>query len=507
MKNSIIYSFLLLSLACLWGCADDNYPGAQISPYFSMYDLRNLYKGQDVQLTKEKMFGSDKLTGVVVSDHSAGNLPAGMLCIQDARRIGLRGISIALGADAAKYVPGDSVIVKVEGHTLTKKNGILQVTGVSGSDVVKVASNVPIAVNRVPVDKMMKRPDDYESSLVVIVKGGFNPLPQPEDKLGGDKLLNDGFGNITLHTETTSPIADVTAPVLANFYGIPFNKQVREDSVAPQFHLRTPDDVVVLSSEINVTPIIITGMATDIKGGDGNYEYIQFMATRDIDFAITPYSVVTTNNAGTSTPTGFPTQGWATGNMRTFKFNLTSGKANKGTYFYVGGAGRLINGSGSTNISSSNWIRYFNYVNQDGDGFGTKTGGLMANSGNASGVAVFEGTNVTVDSRPVDVIFIGTGGSLWTEGPPAKGYKITNTDYYDIKNPITLENQPYYRAGSNTLSLVYNTADVGYWYMLGGEYNVALGRWMKARSQNNFEMTKQTTIAELEGETATKLSE
>ena len=89
MKQTLIYSFLLLSLACLWGCADDRYPGAQISPYFSMYDLRYLYKGEDVTLTKEKMFGSDKLTGVVVSDHSGGNLPEGLLCIQDARRIGL----------------------------------------------------------------------------------------------------------------------------------------------------------------------------------------------------------------------------------------------------------------------------------------------------------------------------------------------------------------------------------------------------------------------------------
>ncbi len=507
MKNSIIYSFLLLSLACLWGCADDNYPGARVSPYFSMYDLRNLYKGQDVTLTKEKMFGSDRLTGVVVSDHSGGNMPAGLLCIQDARRIGLRGISIVLGSAAANYVPGDSVIVQVEGAVLKKENGILQVTGISAEDIVKVSSNVPIAVNRVPVDKLLKNPDNYESTLVAIVKGGFDPLPQEGDKLGGDKTLNDGFGNINLHTETTSEVANVPAPVLANFYGIPFNKQVREDSVAPQFRLRKTEDIVVLSAEITTAPVIIAGMATDIKGGDGNYEYFQLLATRDIDFSVTPFSLVTTNNATNSTPTGYPAAGWATGSMRTFKFNLTSGTAAKGTYFYVGGAGRRINGGSSTDISSSNWIRYFDYTKQDGDGFGNKTGGLMANSGYASGVAVFEGTNITVDSRPVDVLFISNGGSLWTEGPPQKGYKIANTDWYDAINPLTLKAQPYYMAGSNTLFLSYHTADLGYWYMLGGEYNARLGRWTKARSQNNFLMTKQTAIEELEGEFATKLSE
>lgn len=507
MKQTLIYSFLLLSLACLWGCADDRYPGAQISPYFSMYDLRYLYKGEDVTLTKEKMFGSDKLTGVVVSDHSGGNLPEGLLCIQDARRIGLRGISIPLGSAAANYVPGDSVIVNVEGAVLKKVNGILQVTGVSPEDVNKVASGRDIPVNRVPVNKLFQNPDFYESTLVAIVKGGFNPLPVAGDKLSGDKTLNDGFGNINLHTEVTSPIANVDAPVLANYFGIPFNKQVTEDSVAPQFHLRNPDDVVVLSSEITIAPVIITGMVTDVKGGDGNYEYFQLMATRDIDFSVTPFALVATNNANASTPTGYPAAGWATGSKRTFKFNLTSGFAAKGTFFYVGGAGRKINGSGSTSLTTSNWIRYFDYTKQDGDGFGLKTTGLMANSGNASGVAVFEGTNITVDSRPVDVLFVHNGGSLYTAGPPMKGYKITNTDYYDIKNPITLESQPYFVSGSNTLCLAYNTADMGYWYMLGGEYNVTLGRWMKARQQNNFLMTKQTTIEELEGEFATKLLE
>lgn len=507
MKKTLIYSFLLLSLAFLWGCADDNYPGAQVSPYFSMYDLRSLYKGEDVTLTKEKMFGSDKLTGVVVSDHSAGNLPAGLLCIQDARRIGLRGISIDLGAAAANYVPGDSIIVNVDGATLKRVNAILQVTGVTADDITKVASGKPIAVNRVPVNKLLANPDNYESSLVVIVKGGFDPLPQPGDKLAGDKKLNDGFGYVNLHTETTSPIANVDAPVLANYYCIPFNKQVTEDSVAPQLHMRTPDDVVLLSSDITIAPVIITGMVTDVKGGDGNYEYFQLMATRDIDFSVTPFSLVTTNNANASTPTGPPIAGWATGSMRTFKFNLTSGFAAKGTFFYVGGSGRKINGSGSTDIASSNWIRYFNYTTTDGDGFGNKTGGLMANSGNACGVAVFEGTNITVDSRPVDVLFIHNGGSLWGVGPPERGYKITNTDYYDIKNPITLESQAYYTKGSNMLCLAYNTADVGFWYMLGGEYNVTLGRWMKARQHINFEMTKQTTIEELEGEGATKLLE
>jgi hypothetical protein len=232
---------------------------------------------------------------------------------------------------------------------------------------------------------------------------------------------------------------------------------------------------------------------------------MQFMATRDIDFSVTPFSVVVTNNANASTPTGFPVNGWATGSMRTYKMNLTAGTAAKGSFFYVGGSGKLINGTSSTNIANANWIRAFNYTTTDGDGFGTKTTGLFANSGNASGLAVFEGTTITASSVPVDVLFVATGGSLFTTTPSPRGYRITNTDWYDTKNPITLEDQPFYRSGSNTLNMTYTTADRGFFYKMGGEYNVALGRWMKARTQNNILLTKTSTLSEIEGEGATKL--
>ena len=156
-------------------------------------------------------------------------------------------------------------------------------------------------------------------------------------------------------------------------------------------------------------------------------------------------------------------------------------------------------------MAGSNWIRAFDYTLTGGDGFGRATTGLMANSGNAFGMAVFKDSVVNVNSVPEDCIFIATGGSLYTAGPPAQGYRITNTDFYDIINPITLQSQPFYRAGSNTLSFVYNTADVGYFNMLGGEYSPGLGKWVKARAQNNVTLTKTSAITDIEGTGATQL--
>lgn len=500
MKKFLVYLPLIL---LIWGCEKgDNYPGGTISPYISIYDIRNLYKSQPVTLNTGNMLGSTRIAAMVVSDHSGGNLPAGLLLVQDARRLSkLRGLAINIGEAANNYVPGDSVIIDVQGAVLEKNNGTLELKGVSVANITKVSSGNKIPVNRVTTAAILANPGDYESTLAIVVKGGFDPLPAKGELLSGDKLLNDGFGNLHLRTEDTSVLAKLAAPVSANFYGVVFV----DANNAPLLRMRTDADVTVLSSEINIAPAIITGFMSDASGSDGNYEYVQLMATRDIDFAATPFAVVITNNANASTPTGYPAKGWATGDKRSYKFNLYTGKAAKGSFFYVGGIGKKINGSKSTDISSANWVRTFDYTTTGGDGFGTATTGLMANSGNAFGIAVFQDSVVTADTKPVDVIWISTGGSLFTAGPPAKGYRIANNDFYDIINPITLELQPYYRQGSNTLAFSYNTADLGIFNMLGGVYNVSLGKWVQARAQNNRQLTTTSAITDIEGEGATTL--
>ena len=507
MKQLIHILTAALLAVSIVGCEKDgNYPGGKISPYIAIFDVKDLYKGNDVPLNSNTLFGSTSITGVVVSDHSAGNMPQGLLVLQDKRRLNeLRGIAINIGNDAANYLPGDSLIVNVDGGTLKRVDGILQITGVKTAAITKVSAGNAIPVNRVTSSAITANPQKYESTLVVLVKAGFNPAPVTGDVLAGNKLVNDGFGEMNMFTASAASFANEAPPFLANFYGVVFLTAINEKELQPRLHLRTKEDIVTLSSTISVAPAIITGFISDVAGSDGNYEYMQFMATKDIDFAATPFSVVVTNNANASTPTGFPANGWATGGMRTYKMNISSGTAKKGTFFYVGGTGKLINGSGSTDISTANWVKAYNYTTSNGDGFGTKTSGLFANSGNASGFALFEGTNITEASVPLDVIFVATGGSLYTTTPTPMGYRITNTDWYDTRNPVTLVDQPFYRSGSNTLNMVYTTADRGFFYVLGGEYNVALGRWMKARSQTNVQLSKTSTLAEIEGETATKL--
>lgn len=497
MKKILSYSFYLITLFNFWGCTKgDNYPGGKVSSYISLFDVRNIFKGDEVTLSTKNMFGADKITGVVVSDHSGGNTPAGLLVIQDNRRLSkLRGISIPIGSDAANYLPGDSVIITVTGTMLKRIDGILQLTGISNGNITKVSSGNTIVPPIIKSNAVLASPADFESTLISIAKVGFDPSYPPGSTYAGDRVINDGFGDMALHTEAGATFANKPLPFLSNYTGIIFNSAT---DTLPQLWPRGEDDIIILSATApKVAPIIITGYLVDPTGSDANYEYIQLMATKNIDFSTTNFSLVTTNNAGSATPTGYPVNGWATGDKRTYKIDMTTGSIQKGQFFYVGG-NKNIWGAGSTDISSSFWFSKL-YATEDGDGFGTKTTNLLANSGNAGGIAIFDLTNVTADTIPVDVIFYGGNGSLYTAGPPEKGYKITNTDYYDITNPTTLQLQPYFVMGSNTSRLAFPSATK--FTRLGGTYNTTTGRWTNARTLSIVDLTVTSTVTEIEGGT------
>ena len=508
MKNIAIRIFGSLAVVCtLAACKkyDDkwNYPGGKVSPYIAIYDVRNLYKGVPVELNTGSLDGSSVIAGIVVSDHSAGNLPKDLLIVQNNPRLSfLRGLAFNIGAAAAaSFVPGDSVHIDLAGTQLKRVDGILQVTNITADKVTKLATARPVAANRVNSDKILANPGDYESTLLAIVKGGFIPAAAPGQVIGGEHQLTDGFGVIPVKTEATASFANDPKYRMANYYGIIYCKSIG-DSIAPYIRPRRSSDITALNSVYETPDIIITGWHSDPRGTDANYEYIQFIATKDISFTETSYSVVTTNNAGASNPAGVPLNGWATGGLRTYKINITSGFAAKGTLFYVGGTGKTIDSNDSsttnpaTDISSANWVATRNYTNTTGNDFGAVTTNLLANSGNAYGVAVFKGTAVDKNSIPVDVMWVSSGGTLYAGND---GYRICNNDFYDIINPLTLESQPFYRSGTNLTNMAYTTpGDAALYNSWKGEYNLTLGRWTKARTKVVVQLRNASTIAEIE---------
>lgn len=515
-----------------------NYFGGTPNDVVSILDVRPLYKGQDVPLTKENVYGASKLAAVVVSDHTEKNLPEGLLVVQDNRRLAtLKGISIELGAAAANYHPGDSVLIDFSGSTLTRKNGILMITGLTAANITPQGKGV-VNINAITVAQLQANPDNYESTLCLINKSSFDPAPAPGEVISGSKVINDGFGDLELYTDPGVSYANNAPYGLAAYVGIPFGT-----ADGPlQFRTRNGDDIVNMGS--SAQDLLITGFQSDPRGGDGGYEYVQMMATKNIDFTATPYSIVFSSNAGTNSSATPLDAGWATGGQRTIKYNITSGGVQKGNFFYFGFQGKKINGSGgayafpaSTNYYQKTFLTsgknaVTGSANPNlGDGGLVRpsefsTTGPFANSGNTCGVAIFQGTTVTETSVPEDVLFVATGGGAAIYDAtknPILGYRICNNDWYSMYSvsidPTTYKPAVtpylYYRSSGNTTSMPYpiNNAhptaatDAGLFNMMGGVYNITLGRWTTARKQVVVELFQATaTIDSLEKNAAvTKL--
>ncbi|MET0466046.1 MAG: DUF5689 domain-containing protein [Chitinophagaceae bacterium] len=521
--KSLIKFFLITGIAATLGSCEKNekYPGGVPNPIVSILDIRPLYKGKDVLLTQENVYGATRIAAVVVSDHRQGNLPEGLLVVQDARRLELlRGISIDLGAAAAKFVPGDSVSIDINSGVLTRKNGILTITGLNESNVTSKGKGT-VGINAVTVAQITASPNDYESSLCLLNKSSFNPALQPGEAIGGSKKINDGFGDLTLFIDPKVAYANNASYSLAAYVGIPFS--TTDGSI--QLRTREADDIVNMGS--SAQELIISGFQSDPKGGDGGYEYVQMIATKEINFSKTPYSILFCNNAGTAASANPLDAGWATGGQRTIKWNINSGSVQKGQFFYFGFQGRKINGSAGTYSfpPETNWYQktYATTGTNLGDGglvrasnYGTS--GPWANSGNACGVAIFKGLDITEASTPEDVLFVATGGgaALYDATKnPILGYRICNNDWYSMYS-ISIDQTTYkpvvvpylhYRSSGNTNNMPYPindkyptaATDAGLFNMMGGVYNITLGRWTTARKQTVVELVQTTaTIDTLE---------
>lgn len=532
----LVNLFLIISVAvAINSCTKVkyNYPGGTPSEIFSIMDIRSLYKGIDVRLSTDNMRGASKLGGVVISDHKEKNLPKGLLVVQDNRRLKtLRGISIDVGDEAANYHPGDSLVIDVIGGMLTRKDGILTITGLTAANLTPAGKGV-VAINSVTTSQLLAHPDDYESSLCIINKCSFNPAPKPGDVISGAKVINDGFSDFVLYTDPAVSYAQQAPYGLAAYVGIPFGT-----ADGPlQLRTRDADDIINMGS--SAQDLLITGFQSDPKGGDGGYEYVQMMATKDIDFSVTPYSIVFCANAGGNSSATVLDAGWATGGQRTIKYDITTGTAHKGKFFYFLFQGKKINGSAGVNpfpagidyiqktflTSGKNAVTGSSNPNLGDGGLvhpsEFSTSGPFANSGNTCGLALFEGTTVTETSVPEDVLFVASGGGTTiydvNKKPNILGYRICNNDWYSMFSVSidtntykpTIVPYLYYQSLGNSQYMPYpyingkypsgKAADAGLFNMMGGVYNIKLGRWTTARQQVVVELFQATaTIDDIE---------
>lgn len=166
--------------------------------------------------------------------------------------------------------------------------------------------------------------------------------------------------------------------------------------------------------------LVISEFLQNPAGTDSPLEYVELVATDDIDFSVTPYTVIFNNN-GTAT-----TDGWIEGGSLTYAFEISTGTVSVGDVVYVGGSGMAPTGT---------MLRTIDTGAEGGDGGigNANTGGVLGNGGgNGDGIAVFNVAvaSITASTEPTDAVFFGTGlGGAVIDA--ANGYQTPVNDLYD----------------------------------------------------------------------------
>lgn len=286
---------------------------------------------------------------------------------------------------------------------------------------------------------------------------------------------------------------------------------------------------IVIVKLVHSSDIVVTGFLVDPKGTNdpvigsvsgggfihpGGYQYIQLMALKDIDFGVTPYCVVTGNNATSPTDGTYPAAllGWIQSKgaktKTTYQMNLTGGRVKMGDFFYVGGLSYMIasyyNDWGSPIVEKSRWWA-FDYRNKrgDGDNGASKGGSGIFNTLNSDkktnvpdGIAVFKGTQINENSIPQDVVFYGGNSPIRKEDR----YQIADNDHYRRVSSKGVE-QFFFGAGTNTWFAKQGLHDDGCYIMMGGE--VTSTEWLKPRIGNRYKLNvasgpESVSIADIE---------
>ena len=165
--------------------------------------------------------------------------------------------------------------------------------------------------------------------------------------------------------------------------------------------------------------LLISELQANPTGADSPFEWVELLATTAIDFSLTPYTVVVSNN-GTANANG-----WVAGSALSYGFSITSGSLAAGQVGYIGGSSLAPTGTLLRTIATGTTA---------GDRFGSASlSGVIGNGGgNADGVAVFDMaiTSVTSSSVPIDAIFFGSGVGNALVAAGSAGYQLPVNDRY-----------------------------------------------------------------------------
>ena len=221
MKKVFLISLFLCVAVFFISCEKEEKITGTPSPLISLDDIRLMYKESPLTLKAENMMGASYVCGIVISDPSNGNSPDGLVIMQSYRRKQLRGIALALGDTENQYNAGDSIVVKIDGSTLERVNGILQLSGIPESSVTKISTDNEQKVNIATgtFSAITNKMNIYESTLVQLRSAIADDIIIGQT-FAGEIELTDGGNVIQMYTKASASFASEPVPGLGDYTGI-----------------------------------------------------------------------------------------------------------------------------------------------------------------------------------------------------------------------------------------------------------------------------------------------
>jgi hypothetical protein len=91
--------------------------------------------------------------------------------------------------------------------------------------------------------------------------------------------------------------------------------------------------------QTSTKPLLISEIFSNPNGNDSPFEFVELVATKNIDFSVTPYTVIFNNNGSAGA------NGWVQGGQITYAFSITTGTVTAGQVVYVGGSSMVATGT------------------------------------------------------------------------------------------------------------------------------------------------------------------
>lgn len=186
------------------------------NPNYPIYDLRKLYTDAPVGLSTTNMKDAVSITGVVISDVDNGNAPENKIILQGYKGKNVNGIVLDVGEEASKYKFGDSLVVWVDGATLNKVNGMLQISNIGQITKISSGKKPLLSTTFTSIASLREEAAKYESTLVGLTSM-FVVDPELGKRYVDDLKLTDWAEDIDVPVAGSSVFANEEVNNLANY--------------------------------------------------------------------------------------------------------------------------------------------------------------------------------------------------------------------------------------------------------------------------------------------------